>query len=229
MLKTIREALILTEGGAAVKTYSSAGQALLLLGLVPAFGVLASRVKRVMLLRAVTVFFIANVILFFLAGVSGLHVGVPFFIWVGIFNPARGQVQGQAGGRCVLHARGRRALRGPRVHGRAARLRPPHLRGGERRAGGRLGPDPLAPGPGEPAEDGASGCAGGPAGPSAERRPAAPPRPRAPPPWPRNRNPEGGRSSGRRSCPHPARSSRGRGCPATSARSWSSRSGASIP
>ena len=86
MLKTIREALILTEGGAAVKTYSSAGQALLLLGLVPAFGVLASRVSRVMLLRAVTVFFIANVVLFFLAGVSGLHVGVPFFIWVGIFN-----------------------------------------------------------------------------------------------------------------------------------------------
>jgi AAA family ATP:ADP antiporter len=30
MLKTIREALILTEGGAAVKAYSSAGQALLL-------------------------------------------------------------------------------------------------------------------------------------------------------------------------------------------------------
>jgi AAA family ATP:ADP antiporter len=86
MLKTIREALILTEGGAAVKTYSSAGQALLLLGLVPAFGALASRVKRVLLLRAVTLFFIANVVLFFLAGVGGLHVGVPFFIWVGIFN-----------------------------------------------------------------------------------------------------------------------------------------------
>ena len=35
MLKTIREPLILSEGGAAVKTYSSAGQALLLLVLVP--------------------------------------------------------------------------------------------------------------------------------------------------------------------------------------------------
>jgi AAA family ATP:ADP antiporter len=86
MLKTIREALILTEGGAAVKTYSSAGQALLLLGLVPAFGALASRVKRVVLLRVVTLFFMANIVLFFLAGVGGLHVGVPFFIWVGIFN-----------------------------------------------------------------------------------------------------------------------------------------------
>ena len=86
MLKTIREALILTEGGAAVKTYSSAGQAVLLLFLVPAFGILASRVNRVMLLRAVTFFFVANIIIFFLAGVGGLHVGVPLFIWVGIFN-----------------------------------------------------------------------------------------------------------------------------------------------
>jgi ATP:ADP antiporter, AAA family len=86
MLKTIREALILTEGGAAVKTYSSAGQALLLLLLVPAFGVLASRVRRVVLLRAVTLFFVANIVLFFAAGLARIHVGVPFFIWVGIFN-----------------------------------------------------------------------------------------------------------------------------------------------
>src|SRR5262245_27628458 len=86
MLKTIREALILSEGSAAVKTYSSAGQAVLLLFLVPAFGALASRVRRVMLLRFVTLFFVANILLFFVAGVARLHVGVPFFVWVGIFN-----------------------------------------------------------------------------------------------------------------------------------------------
>jgi ATP:ADP antiporter, AAA family len=86
MLKTIRESLILTEGGAEVKTYSSAGQAVLLLALVPAFGALASRVNRVLLLRFVTLFFVANIVLFFVAGVARLHVGVPFFIWVGIFN-----------------------------------------------------------------------------------------------------------------------------------------------
>jgi ATP:ADP antiporter, AAA family len=38
MLETVRESLILTESGAAVKSYSSAGEALLLLDLVPAFG-----------------------------------------------------------------------------------------------------------------------------------------------------------------------------------------------
>ena len=44
MLKTAREVFILTQGGAAVKSYSSAGQAILLLALVPAYG--AIRVAR---------------------------------------------------------------------------------------------------------------------------------------------------------------------------------------
>ena len=43
MLKTVREALILTQGGAEVKSYSAAGQAILLLGVVPLFGAFASR------------------------------------------------------------------------------------------------------------------------------------------------------------------------------------------
>ncbi len=86
MLKTIRESLILTEGGAAVKTYSAAGQALLLLFLVPAFGAFASRVNRMQLLRGVTLFFVSNVIVFFLLSRAGVHVGVVFFIWTGIFN-----------------------------------------------------------------------------------------------------------------------------------------------
>ena len=47
MLKTAREVFILSEGGAEVKSYSSAGQALLLLVLVPAYGAFASRVNRV--------------------------------------------------------------------------------------------------------------------------------------------------------------------------------------
>ena len=86
MLKTVREALILTEVSAAVKTYASAGQALLLLVLVPAFGAFASRVNRLKLLTWVTVFFVANILVFFLLGRTGAHLGVVFFIWVGIFN-----------------------------------------------------------------------------------------------------------------------------------------------
>lgn len=86
LLKTVREALILTEGGAEVKSYSSAGQALLLLAVVPAFGALASRVSRVQLIALVTIFFTFNLALFAALGLAGWKIGVAFFLWVGIFN-----------------------------------------------------------------------------------------------------------------------------------------------
>jgi len=85
-LKTAREAFILSQGGAEVKSYSSAGQALLLLFLVPAYGAFASRVDRGQLIRWVTLFFVANIALFVLAIEAGLHIGIVYFLWVGIFN-----------------------------------------------------------------------------------------------------------------------------------------------
>jgi ATP:ADP antiporter, AAA family len=85
-LKTAREVFILSEGGAAVKSYSSAGQAVLLLFLVPAYGAFASRVNRVQLVQWVTVFFVSNIVLFLLALGAGLHIGIAYFLWVGIFN-----------------------------------------------------------------------------------------------------------------------------------------------
>ncbi len=86
MLKTAREVFILTEGGAEVKSYSSAGQALLLLILVPAYGAFASRVNRMRLVRWVTIFFASHLILFYAAVKAGLHIGIAYFLWVGIFN-----------------------------------------------------------------------------------------------------------------------------------------------
>src|SRR5262245_38892721 len=86
MLKTAREVFILTEGGAEVKSYSSAGQALLLLGIVPAYAAFASRVNRGRLVTWVTLFFASNLVLFILAVQSGLRVGIVYFLWVGIFN-----------------------------------------------------------------------------------------------------------------------------------------------
>ena len=86
MLKTVREALILSEGGAEVKSYSAAGQALLLLGVVPLFGMIASRVTRVRLVTGVTLFFASNLVIFIVLGKLGVHEGVPYFLWVGVFN-----------------------------------------------------------------------------------------------------------------------------------------------
>jgi ATP:ADP antiporter, AAA family len=69
-----------------VKSYAAAGQALLLLGLVPAYGALADRLPRRGLLNSVTAFFIVCLIAFYALVHAGASVGVVFFLWVGIFN-----------------------------------------------------------------------------------------------------------------------------------------------
>jgi AAA family ATP:ADP antiporter len=86
LLKTARESFILSEGGAEVKSYSSAGQALVLLVLVPAYGRFAARVNRIQLVQWVTLFFASNLVLFLLAIGAGMRVGIAFFLWTGIFN-----------------------------------------------------------------------------------------------------------------------------------------------
>src|SRR6266513_1277307 len=87
VIKTVREPLILLGGGAEVRSYAAAGQALLLMGLVPLYSWVASRVERVKLLVGVTVFFIICIELFASAVAAHVpYVGVAFFIWVGIFN-----------------------------------------------------------------------------------------------------------------------------------------------
>ena len=65
LIKPLREALILSGEGAEVKSYAAAGQAILLLGLVPAYGALADRLPRRGLLNAVTAFFVLCLVAFF--------------------------------------------------------------------------------------------------------------------------------------------------------------------
>ena len=87
LIKPVREALILSGGGAEVKSYSSAGQALLLLFLIPAYGRFASRVSRIGLITWVTLFFISNLFVFYGLGLANTpFLGIAFFLWVGIFN-----------------------------------------------------------------------------------------------------------------------------------------------
>ncbi len=87
LIKPVREALILSvPGGAELKSYAAAGQALLLLVLVPAYGWLASRVARMKLIDSVTLFFAACLGVFYLLIVGGVQVALAFFLWVGIFN-----------------------------------------------------------------------------------------------------------------------------------------------
>ena len=85
-MKTVREALILSESGAEVKSYSSATQALLFLVIVPAYGAFASRVNRIRLIRGSRCYLPRILLSFMRFGEGGCAEGVVFFIWVGIFN-----------------------------------------------------------------------------------------------------------------------------------------------
>lgn len=86
LLKTAREPLILLGGGAEVKSYAAAGQALLLLVFVRAYQSVAKRVGRLKLLAAVYLFFVSNLVVFAALARAQVAIGVPFFLWVGVYN-----------------------------------------------------------------------------------------------------------------------------------------------
>ena len=80
LLKTVRESLILAEGGAEVKAYSSAAQAIILLGVVPLYGWIATQLNRNRLLRWTTLFFASHLLIFYFAGQAGARIGVVYYI-----------------------------------------------------------------------------------------------------------------------------------------------------
>jgi AAA family ATP:ADP antiporter len=86
VLKIVRDALILSEAGAVVASYSSAGQALLMLAFVPAYSAFAARVDRVRLICGVTLFFASHLLVFAALGAAGVRIGIAFFLWIGVFN-----------------------------------------------------------------------------------------------------------------------------------------------
>jgi len=86
IIKPVREALILGGSGAEIKSYAGAAQAALLIILVPLYSAVARRLGRMRLINFVTAFFISNLAVFYVLGHSGARIGVPFFLWVGLFN-----------------------------------------------------------------------------------------------------------------------------------------------
>jgi len=86
LLKTVREPLILLQGGAEVKLYARAAQGVLMVGVVHVYGKLARRVGRMKLLASVFAFFISNLVIFAILATTSLRIGLAFFLWVGIFS-----------------------------------------------------------------------------------------------------------------------------------------------
>src|SRR5207244_4024412 len=86
VLKVAREPMILLGGGAELKAYASAGQTLLLLGVVPAFSWLSSRVPRLRLLTIMQLIFIGCLVGFYALAQAQAPIGLAFYLWLGIFN-----------------------------------------------------------------------------------------------------------------------------------------------
>ena len=87
LIKPVREALILQQGGAEVKSYLGAVMAVLLFFLVQGYAKLVSRYERTRLISVVTTIFIACLVAFWvLSRLRVPYLGYAFFVWVGIFS-----------------------------------------------------------------------------------------------------------------------------------------------
>jgi AAA family ATP:ADP antiporter len=86
VLKPVREALILGEGSAELKSYLSAAQVALLAVLVPWYGRLVAALSRIRLMNTVTTLFAACPVVFYILSLYGVPLAVVFFIWIGIFS-----------------------------------------------------------------------------------------------------------------------------------------------
>jgi ATP:ADP antiporter, AAA family len=86
VLKPVREALILGEGSAELKTYMSAAQVVVLAFVVPYYSRLVARFPRMRLINIVTVFFLSCLFLFYVLAQFNVPLAIVFFVWIGIFN-----------------------------------------------------------------------------------------------------------------------------------------------
>ncbi len=86
VLRPLREALILTEFSAEVKSYATAVIAAILMFLVPLYGILFRHARKVQLIQWITLFFMVNLVLLYLMGVAGMQLGFIYYVWLGIFG-----------------------------------------------------------------------------------------------------------------------------------------------
>ena len=89
IIKTVREPMILATGGAELKIYAGAVQALVLMFAVPLYSYFVSRVPVRKLIWGAVLFFVACIGLFYVAILVEVPMlGFIFYVWVGVFSVA---------------------------------------------------------------------------------------------------------------------------------------------
>lgn len=91
ILKTVREGMILTGGtfglsGPELKNYATGASALLMLGVVPAYDLLTTKVRRRQLLAVSYSVIVVCLAAFVVLGLAGAPVGLAFYLWLAVVN-----------------------------------------------------------------------------------------------------------------------------------------------
>jgi hypothetical protein len=86
IVKALREALILTKFPAEVRAYAVAVIALVLMLVIPIYGVVRRRLDGARLLQAITIFFALSMLVFVYIAHSGVNIAFAFFVWVSIYG-----------------------------------------------------------------------------------------------------------------------------------------------
>lgn len=91
VLKTAREGLILSGGllglrGEELKIYATGAMALVFVAVVPMYGALANRVRRIRLINTSYAVVLACLAVFYVLGRAGLPIGLAFYIWLGLVS-----------------------------------------------------------------------------------------------------------------------------------------------
>jgi AAA family ATP:ADP antiporter len=86
IIRSLREGFILTEHGAEARSYAVAVGAAVLMLVIPLYSALRRRFDPERLVPAISVFFVANLAVFYVLWLNEIHFGFVFFVWVGLFG-----------------------------------------------------------------------------------------------------------------------------------------------
>lgn len=86
LLRTVREAVILSESGAVLRSYAHAFTAGALIILIPIYCTVVKRFDKTRFLQLISIFFAANLLIFIAIALLDLKYGFAFVIWTGIFG-----------------------------------------------------------------------------------------------------------------------------------------------
>ena len=91
VMKTAREGMILAGGafglhGDELKAYTNGVMALLLIVVVPLYGALANRVRRIVLINVTYGIVAACLLAFYILNLFGVPLGIVFYVWLGMVS-----------------------------------------------------------------------------------------------------------------------------------------------